>query len=129
MHLEFFFAQGKWNFELVHILLINWIVLIWMHALHCLFSLVMENSCSRQFFEVIQQFLVNCIAYCLVMEFLLEAVGILSFFKYSWSIRIGMFFRHAWLTLPVFFYDGKFLLEAVGIFSLSKYSSSIGLFF
>ena len=44
-----FFARGTWNFELVQILLINWnwIVLLGMHGLHCLFSFAMENSCSR----------------------------------------------------------------------------------
>ena len=42
------FDRGSWNFKLVHIFLINRMVLLGMHGLHCLSSLVMENSCSRQ---------------------------------------------------------------------------------
>ena len=91
------FARGSWNFELVHIFLINWIVLLGthgLHGLHCLFSLVMEHFCSRQFFEVIQLFLDNWIADC--------------------------FIWHTWFALSVLFCDRNFLLEAVRILSLSK---------
>ena len=42
------FDRGSWNFKLVHIFLINRMVLLGMHGLHCLSSLVMENVCSRQ---------------------------------------------------------------------------------
>ena len=46
--------------------LMNRMVLLGTHGLQCLFSLMMENLCSRQFFKVIQLFLDNWIADCLV---------------------------------------------------------------
>ena len=42
------FDRGSSTFELVHMVLINRMVLLGTHGLHCLFSLVMENSCSKQ---------------------------------------------------------------------------------
>ena len=137
-----FFAQGRWNWKLVQIFLINgnvdcfgrqawfalsvffgdanlllvavgilslskcsWsirlqIVSIGTHELHCLFSLVMEIICSRQF------------------EFG-ACPNILD--------QLDCYVRHTWLALSNFFPDGKFLLKAVVIGSLSKYSWSIGL--
>ena len=44
----FFFACASWNFDNVQIFLINWIILLGTDCFHCLFSLVMECSCSRQ---------------------------------------------------------------------------------
>ena len=43
------FEGGIWNFKLVQIFLINWnwIILLGTHSFHCLFSFVMENSCSK----------------------------------------------------------------------------------
>ena len=94
------FGDGKILLEAVGILSLSnysWtlglqIVSLVMYGMHCLFSLVMENSCSRQFFEVIQLFLDSWIAECFV--------------------------RHVWYALSVFSRDGKFLLEAVGILSI-----------
>ena len=54
-----------------------------------------------------------------------KTVGILSLSIYSWSI--GLFWRHAWFALSVFFCEGNFFLEAVGILSLSNYSWTIRL--
>ena len=54
--------ERSFNFELVHVFLINWVVSLGTHVLHCLLSLVMENSFSRQFFEGIQLFLDNKMA-------------------------------------------------------------------
>ena len=96
------FARGSWNFELVQIFLINWIVSLGTHGLHCLFSIVMENSCSRH------------------LEFW-ACPNILD------QLELDCFVRHAWFALSVFFCDGKFLLEAVGILSLFNYSWTIGL--
>ena len=60
------FARGSWNFDLVHIFVINWMVLLGTHGLHCLFSLVMRKFLLEAVFEVIQLFLDNWIADCLV---------------------------------------------------------------
>ena len=124
------FAWGSWNFELVHIFLINWIVLLGTHGFHCLFSLVMKNSCLRQFFEVIQLFLDNWIAYCYVWWWKRFAGGIWNFklvqiflINWNWIILLG---THIFKS--VFFRDGKFLLKAVGILRLSNYSCTNGLY-
>ena len=42
------FAQCSWNFEFVQIYLINRIDLLGTHGVHCLFTFVMESSCSSQ---------------------------------------------------------------------------------
>ena len=60
------FDRGSSTFELVHMVLTNRMVLLGTHGLHCIFSLVMEIFFLRQFYEVIQLFLDNCIADCLV---------------------------------------------------------------
>ena len=63
-------------------------------------SLVMENSCLKQFFKVIQLSWDNLIADYLVI-----------FFFCSWLL--DYFVRHPWFALSVFSGDGKFLLKAV----------------
>ena len=64
--------------------------LLGMHGLHCLFSLVLENCCSRVFFEVIQLCLDNKIADYSVCggKFLLTAVGNMSVSNYSRTVGL-----------------------------------------
>ena len=98
-------AWGSWNFELVQILFITWIA-----------------DC----------FVRTQRAHCLVFfrdgKLLLEAVGILSLCKYSWSVGLQMVFvgMHSAHCLD-FFRDGKLVLEAVRILSLCEYCWSVGL--
>ena len=53
------------------------------------------------------------------VKFLLEAVGIMSWWEYCWSIGLEIDFSHAWCTphcvhCRFLSGDGKFLLEGVG---------------
>ena len=53
------------------------------------------------------------------VKFLLEAVGIMSWWEYCWSIGLEIDFSHAWCTphcvhCQFLSGDGKFLLEGVG---------------
>ena len=53
------------------------------------------------------------------VKFLIEAVGIMSWWEYCWSIGLEIDFSHAWCTphcvhCQFLSGDGKFLLEGVG---------------
>ena len=126
-------AWGSWNFELVQLFLLNWIVHCFARHAWCSPSVLFRDG-----------------------KFLLGPVGILSLYNYSWSIGVQIvlegthgkflveaagisslqlffinwiahcFARHAWCSPSVLFRAGKFLLGPVGILSLYNYSWSIG---
>ena len=113
--------RGCWesslNFQLVHMILINWIVSLGTHCLHCLFSHMMKILTWGSFwsYSTILGWL-DCRLFLkhtwyALWNFVLEAVGILSLSTFF--DQADKFLRHAWLGLSVFSFDWKFLLTAV----------------
>ena len=109
--LSIFFCDGNFLLEAVGILSLSnysWTIGLQIVSLArqvCLFSFVMEIFCSRHLefwacLNILDQFELDCFVrhawFALSVffrdgKFLLEAFGILSLSKYSWSIGIGLF--------------------------------------
>ena len=97
-------AWGSWNFKLVEILLIKWIADWFCMHTWCALSIFFHDG-----------------------KFLLEAVAILSLWKYCLSIGLQVDFLDMHGLHSLCSPGCKVCLEAVGIWRLWKYSWSIGL--
>ena len=103
--------------------------------MHCLFSLVMENFCSRQLeFELVQVFLDSWIADCFVRhawfalsvsfrgEFVAQGSWNFELSNYSWTVGLQIVSCDTHGLHYLFPFVENFLLEAVGLLSLSNYA-------
>ena len=107
------------------------------HGFQCLFSFVMKNSCLRQYefwacpnklhqLDYFVRYAWFTLSVFLCDEnFLFDAVRILSWSKYSWSI--GLFCEARMICTVCFLLWWKFLLGTVEIFIFFIYSWSIRL--
>jgi len=95
------FAWDSWNFELVEIFLNNLIAVFFLRHAECAMSVFFLDG-----------------------NFFLVAVGMLSLWKYSWSIELQNI-SWAGMVCSVCFLSWCKLLKAVRILSLYKYCSSI----
>ena len=131
------FDRGSSTFELVHMVLINRMVLLGTHGLHCLFSLVMENSCSRQleFWAFLDTWIADCFVrhawFALSVSFRGKFVAqgswnfeLVQLFLDSWIA--DCFVWHAWFALSVSS-RGKFLARGSWNFELLELFLDIGI--